>query len=341
MGWMQGLPDNRTLRNIVIPGSHDAGLWRVAGHGFRSSHVVTQTHHIGNQLESGCRLFDFRIFNYNAVGRTTENDLRFGHFAEKILFVGGRGNSMAGRFGPKLVTALQHVSAYLNSNPHETVILRFSHINASNRPHVVAAVKKHLAGCLYKNNGGGQINLCTIPLGQQGTVGSLRGKVLAIFDRGDGFTREPDEGIFTYRSFKCLNDIPRLTTDVDLHLCGEYSDKSGYDEMETKQEARRQEHRTHVRSGNDPHLHVCYFTLTSGVKNILEMTRTHWPKLPGFLDKMLHRGAAGSSANVVMMDFINRDRCNRVIRRGNSQVLDEAHMSDTVIAVTDEDTYNG
>lgn len=339
MGWMQGLPDNRTLRNIVIPGSHDAGLWRVAGHGLRSAHVVTQIHHIGNQLESGCRLFDFRVFNYNTFGNTDENDLRFGHFAEKIWKFGGRGNSMAGRFGPKLLTALRHVSTFLGNNPHETVLLRFSHINASNRPHVVSAVKNHLAGCLYTTNAGGQLNLCTIPLGQQGTAGSLRGKVLAIFDRGDGFTREPDQGIFTYRSFKCLDDIPDLTPDVDLHLCGEYSNKSVYDEMVPKQEARRQEHREHIRKGNDPHLFVCYFTLTSGVKDIYEMTRAHWHKLPGFLDKMLHRGAAGSSANVVMMDFINKHRCNRVIRRGNSQVLDENYMDNTEIDVTDESAY--
>lgn len=325
MGWMRGLANTRTLRNIVIPGSHDAGLWRVAGHGLRSGHVVTQLYDIRGQLDHGCRLFDFRVFNYNATGRTTAKDLRFGHFAEKVGFIGGRGNSMMGRFGPKLIEALDDVTDFLDDNPYETVILRFSHINADNRPLVVDTVKDRLDRYLYTTNAGGQLNLCTIPLGQRGGLHSLRGKVLAIFDRGDGFQREPDEGIFTYHSFKKVDTVPDLDTEVDLHLCGEYSNKSSYPQMRQLQLDRRAEHHNHRVNGNQDHLFVCYFTLTSGVKNIYDMTSPHFRRLPTFLDELLKRGAHGSGANVVMMDFIKSERCNRVIRRGN--LFNEAYMA--------------
>jgi hypothetical protein len=308
--WMSGLDDNLRLCDIVMPGSHDAGMWETHGIG-RDGHVVTHDKDITQQLDAGCRFFDFRIFNYNTFGTTKASDLYFGHFAETT----GRGNSALGRFGAKVVPALNAINTWI-AGTREIVFLRFSHINSSNRPVVVQAVKNTLDGVLFKRPSNTPSNLAYKKLGD------LKGHVVAIFDIGDGFVREKDNGILVYRSHKKVNQIPR-DRNIDLQLCGEYSNKSNLAEMEPLQRARHAEHQAHVLRVHDTkHLHVIYFTFTSGVKNIKDMTAQYDGNLPAFLNtyvtkKTIGNEAIGNGCNIVMMDFINADKCKLVVNLGN------------------------
>jgi hypothetical protein len=311
MGWMERLPDTTELQNVVMPGSHDAGMWACEGVG-RDGHVITQDLDMTGQLDAGCRFFDFRIFNFNTFGTTTAANLNFGHFAELT----GRGNSAIGRFGPKLVPVLKQVAAWMANN-NDTVFLRFSHINSSNNPVVRATVATELGAYLYKPTVG-PLNLAKTRLGTLGGAGALRKKVCTIYDAGDKFVRDWPNGVLPYKSYKKVDTIPAQAATLDLQMCGEYSDKSNYEEMVAGQVSRSKDHVAHCLAMDPAHLFMMYFTLTSGVQNIKSMTSPHFGKLPAFLAKFVTKRALGGGPNIVAMDFIDQAKCDLVVNAGNT-----------------------
>ena len=72
--WMQDIllptKGHYTLRDIVIPGSHDAGMSVLNGIGgtvstsINDCNTLTQTISIGKQLNAGIRMFDLRAGMY-------------------------------------------------------------------------------------------------------------------------------------------------------------------------------------------------------------------------------------------------------------------------------------
>jgi hypothetical protein len=176
---------------------------------------------------------------------------------------------------------------------------------------VVQAVRDRLDGVLLKRPSITPINLARKKLGD------LKGHVVAIFDIGDGFVRDKDNGILVYKSHKKTDQIPR-DRNIDLQLCGEYSNKNNYAQMRPIQLARHAEHQAHVNRAHDTkHLHVIYFTFTSGAKNIKDMTAQYDGDLPAFLNTFVTLNATGNGCNIVMMDFINADKCKQVVNLGN------------------------
>ena len=53
--WMQNVEDETLVNEIVLPGSHDAGTYKMVWLG------ETQQFSIGQQLEMGVRYFDIRV----------------------------------------------------------------------------------------------------------------------------------------------------------------------------------------------------------------------------------------------------------------------------------------
>jgi hypothetical protein len=311
--WMADLDGDLELCQIVMPGSHDAGMWTTTGSGISwNTHVITHDKDITGQLNAGCRFFDFRVFNYNATGKTKPKDLYFGHYAEKILFIGGRGNSLAGRFGAQVVPVFKAIKTWIENNDTEVVFLRFSHINSSNRSVVVQTVKDELGDVLLKTAKTHDTDNFA-----HNQLKEIKGHVVAIFDVGDGFTNDSLNGIMTYKSYKKVDFIPQCTKDIFLQLCGEYSNESTYSKMHPKQKARHKEHKKHIADNNSTHLHVIYFTFTSGVKNIKEMTKQYDNSFPTFLNEFVTHQATSHGCNIVMLDFINENKCQQVVEKGN------------------------
>ncbi|XP_014286808.1 uncharacterized protein [Halyomorpha halys] len=93
--WMKNNIDvlgGRTLRQISIPGSHDAGMSRLDGHTAfgRTCNVLTQSHSVGEQLNLGIRYFDIRPVIGNGGKFLT------GHYTHiKGSWQGGNGQSIA------------------------------------------------------------------------------------------------------------------------------------------------------------------------------------------------------------------------------------------------------
>ena len=63
--WMSDLDDNTKLNDIIMPGSHDAGMYKVTarkGLCTKNHQAITQVGDIEMQLEDGTRFFDFRVY---------------------------------------------------------------------------------------------------------------------------------------------------------------------------------------------------------------------------------------------------------------------------------------
>lgn len=122
--WMRDLREkinNKTLAQIAMPGSHDAGMSHTHGctYGGSSDNTKTQKLNIKKQLEAGVRYFDLRpVFRSPVIG-----SLKFtcGHFSEVPLI------GYQGCLGEELDSITDGVQKFLYENPHELIILDFSH----------------------------------------------------------------------------------------------------------------------------------------------------------------------------------------------------------------------
>lgn len=175
--WMeQTLDFTKTLKEISIPGSHDAGMY-VSSHcspGAASCNTETQKQPMLGQLEAGMRYFDLRPVLTAGVFST-------GHFS-KVDALGGQGCN-----GGTLIDIFTGVNDFLSCGNKELVILKLSHyydrgadrfsFNESQLGALVDLVIRMLGKWLYVNDTGNR--LAAIPLSQ--IIGSS-GKVIAVFD---------------------------------------------------------------------------------------------------------------------------------------------------------------
>ena len=62
--WMSEVDDNRTLNEIILPGSHDAGMGTIYSCGWPATeaNARTQTLSIGEQLNAGARYFGASLY---------------------------------------------------------------------------------------------------------------------------------------------------------------------------------------------------------------------------------------------------------------------------------------
>ena len=159
--WMDFLSDDAALRNIVIPGSHDAGSVTMP------SAAETQNSYIRTQLLYGVRYFDIRV-------QKKPRGL--------LIFHGPVS-------GQPFADVLESVKAFLETHPSETVILDFQHFKGGSEADTFAAVSQTLGPDRF---------IVTIPDGMTPleaadtlTLGECRGKAL-IFWGKDYETPESD-----------------------------------------------------------------------------------------------------------------------------------------------------
>lgn len=123
---------NKKLTELSLPGSHDAGMYKVHSctavtlhvpilgtkrFGAESCNTQTQKLDIANQLQCGSRYFDFR-----PVLTKSPNVFDIGHFSKSNTFLG-----TLGCLGGSLEDILQDIYDFAISNPQELIIIQFSH----------------------------------------------------------------------------------------------------------------------------------------------------------------------------------------------------------------------
>ena len=124
--WMSALPDGRNLHQIVMPGSHDCGMYACAK-GTKPASVpsaITQFGTIREQLDLGTRFFDLRVYRQKG---TDSDEVRVGHFMNKESIKGLGGLvSQAGEFGPRFYTVLGDMLDFLDANQSEFIIVKLA-----------------------------------------------------------------------------------------------------------------------------------------------------------------------------------------------------------------------
>lgn len=199
---------NYSLKDIVIPGSHDAGMSMLTGVGGKGENTInecntlTQVLTIEKQLNAGIRMFDLRI------------DQKKGEFYTKHAPADCMEDAIAGGYGEKLSVVLQSVKDFLDTNKGEFVILSFCHFctKTSSLADQAKTITEALGEeKLFRTNGKKLPDI---------TLGDLAGKVLLTFENysfpeiyvaANSMTESKSEEFINYRrEYAATNQITLL-----------------------------------------------------------------------------------------------------------------------------------
>ncbi len=183
---------NKRLNEIVMAGSHDAGI--TGG----DKNVQTQDLDIAGQATAGVRVFDLRVAvaakstqpgaakeaelkSFHADGKLMKNETksRFVPEVNRVETV-TRTKLRGGTFGLGLAGMLQQAKAFVENNDTEFLILKFD--KCTNWELIAEVCVSELAGTLYKDAG----NL------NSKRLKDLKGHVIVLFTQG-GLTAIPQQ----------------------------------------------------------------------------------------------------------------------------------------------------
>jgi hypothetical protein len=186
---------SRALRDICLPGSHDAGMSSLTWHTLASTACNTQTQQtdVSGQLINGSRYFDIRP----ALPFDKSQEFYTGHFSGDSRFqLGATGESLTDVFAG-VVQFLGQAGA-----ENEVVILEFSHyrdfstfaaFSDSQMQQFTEFVTTQLSSVLYTSPD--DVLLPMVNLSQ------LAGKVVAVFDSLPSSLVSPSTGVFAGAQF--------------------------------------------------------------------------------------------------------------------------------------------
>lgn len=159
-----------TLKDIVFPGSHDAGMSVLTATGgqqkgtINACNTLTQLIGIEQQLQQGIRMFDLRVGMYN-------NMLYTKHAASDCME-----DAIGGGYGERLKTVSVELKKFLEENKQEVVLISFSHFCEKEAP--ISQIQDSLLNWIgqdhiYNNSAA---TIADVPLKQ------LAGKVILSFE---------------------------------------------------------------------------------------------------------------------------------------------------------------
>lgn len=288
--WMSQISNTTTLNQLVMPGSHDAGMSELH-HCFppvgADGYTQTQGGSIKQQLLDGSRYFDIRVdYDYD--------ELVTYHRDEKL----GVG---LGCSGQSLKAVLDEATNFLNAHNTEIAILKFSHIR-NTEGHDPAIIKQKIdqllnsyAANIYVNSAS-NVNLTNLQLN------NVRGKMILVFDYSDYIS--PSTGRFRYK------DGSSAISGVNLVVYDEYSRTADYNTMSTDQVTKWD---AHGRLGQD-FMFLLSWTLTappigSWVKTLAEEANS---KLPEVMNQQINVNRKGKP-NIVYIDYLNAESASVAI----------------------------
>ncbi|NOQ35803.1 MAG: hypothetical protein GQ569_07895 [Methylococcaceae bacterium] len=287
--WMSELKDELKLSEIVMPGSHDATVYKSDTDlkiTLLSSQKTTVCHddNIYGQCIKGSRFFDIRM-------KKSGNKVVGYHMA-----VG------QGAKGATIEKVLDDVDTFLEENSSEFVILRISHTNSNTKiPKIIA--KHDVEERLYKHNPAQ--NLSKVE------VSDLRSKLICIYDKGALKITSSKDGSHPFKKYNSKSKIPVPLNTAGIVTCGGFSQNPSIEKVKQGQWKKISEHKKH-RKGD--HIFVIYWTQTlkkatamfnaGSIEGITKHPRTgSHVKIDDLIQKLSRRRK--SLPNVIMYDFIN------------------------------------
>ena len=307
--WMVGLDQRITLKNLVMPGSHDAGLYMTSSctGGGSPTNTTTQGLDIAGQLWAGSRYFDFRVYHDGT-------DYRLAHYG-----------TLGGCYGPKLDDVLGQVRAFIEGpGSGEVVFLKFSHTGTDGEIHfnpfssppsievmvktIVQKVGAGLANQLYKPTSAS--NLYDTPLS------TLKGKVVALF---------ADEFTLLYSSTSGILPFGAVSETGNTFLCppnatqiyDSFSEKQDLGKMQTDQLTKLENYGQARQSW----LFLLSWTLTGGPGltdvQVLSSRANPWlvPQLGNWSYPIPGIARTNSVPNIVYLDFIDPWLGQAIVKR--------------------------
>jgi len=276
--WMSRLSDGLRLDQIMMPGSHDAGMSELshcAPLGIRPGLTQTQSGSVAQQLIDGSRYFDIRVdYDYGALvtyHRTGAN----------------------GCNGQSFRAVLDQARAFLQAHPRETAIFKISHIRQYDG-HDPAATKQMIANMLNEyrpilyQNASAAVNLAEL------TLGSIRGKLILVFDY--------PEYIYQAGGFFRYMDGNSVQSGANMTVYDSYTGTTDYATMKADQLQKW----TNYGGTGRGYLFLLSWTLTGNMisDTIADMANPANEKLATVLyDKII--GTNAPKPNIVYVDFMN------------------------------------
>ncbi len=290
--WMRKLSDDIKLNQIVMPGSHDAGMSELhhcaplIGAG---GYTQTQSGSIEQQLMYGSRYFDIRV-----------------DYDHKELVTYHRGDVLGiemGCNGQSLKSILDTTRDFLKTYKTEIAILKFSHIRKTNG-HDAADTKCRIDELLnaYSDviyvDSNSNVNLSKLDLK------SVRGKMILVFDYSEHISQP--NGRFRYKDYN-----KESNSNGNIYVYDKYADTSNYEEMKANQIKKWNEF-----GGLDKeYLFLLSWTLTAklGSPSIQTLAEEANSKLPAVLhDQIILQGTP--RPNIVYIDYVNPDTTSAIIQ---------------------------
>lgn len=300
--WMEKyLTDDQPLADIIMPGSHDAGVFEDAranaGMLGTKNSAICQSGNLKAQFEAGSRFFDLRarlVREENSLGNVPNPPTKDIDYGRARFFHGG---GKTGTKGGGVAEELELVKKFIEKTG-EFCILRFTKTKSPNA--VQNLVMTILDPVLYKVSGN---------LAKQ-KIGPMRGTVIAVFD-GTFNLHDQKKGLHNYTKGDACK--------TGLGVCGEYSGSPFTKKVIRKQEDNLKsfiEVKTNLKGDR---LYTWYQTQTY-TPNIKSATA----KGVGSKEEMLELKAklqkpAYEAINIVMMDFVDNEKCRKVYRRNADQ----------------------
>lgn len=288
--WMQTLADSLRLHELILPGSHDAGI-SVTRHCnpflIAKAYAKTQQGSMKQQLLDGARYFDIRV------------DWDHGE-----LVTYHRSGSGLGCNGQSLQEVLEQTIHFLEQYPSEGLIIKCSHIRQA-KGHDAKQIKAQIDRFLN----GYQAYLfqhATLPYPlAELPLGLLRGKLLWVMDYPAHIA--PAIGRFRYLDAPLVSHVPA----GQLCVYDMYSNSAVYENMAADQLQKW----TAQAGKRKDQLFLLSWTLTpkppgSGVKVLTKKAHQY---LPAVLHQMLVL-ARQAKPNIVYLDFIDAGICRHVIQ---------------------------
>jgi hypothetical protein len=281
---------NRSLRQLVLPASHDSAMYRS---GFPQSLGRTQTLNIYSQLKLGVRYFDLRP---QWRGGTL-------YLHHDIIT------------GPMLIEVLEDVRQFMNEGHRELIILKFSHYDSfddDRYKQTTNLIQDRLSPWLVRSKPADK-RLADIVLAD---FVDATGKVLVVCD-GSYPIRVHCRGVWVYRD--------RDSTDAvvgDLRVYDQYSNTISYIQMKADQLAKFDRYDGRCRRAPDLRcdLFLLSWTLTPPT-DVLAFAAEPNQKLADEMAKLRVPNRYGCIPNLIYIDDVETSNLATIAVKMNETIF--------------------
>lgn len=327
------LGGDKRLNEIVMAGSHDAGITQGGGN------AMTQRLDIFEQAASGVRVFDLRVAGA-AVKKHVELKTYHGPLTKmkvkkRVAGVGDKRkvtqSEVMGTWGEGLLEILADARGFVTDNPNEFLILKFD--KCKNWDLIAELAVQELADTLF--TGSGNVNKMTLF--------DLRGRVIVVFTEGgleaiDPAYKLPGGGILGIKSLGAGDAYSKTFNGI------QYVGKGGTD-LSTRKGKSIQENISKQLDrlqpgvqGNPNVMGMMYWTTTGLVGNIHDRNDMMWKRKHVGEMEQLWRDGLGRAVrtriptnvdpasfsggpilrrfmpNIVMIDFADTRKCKTIYK---------------------------